>query len=306
MSELLEMHEPELAELVDPGSTLDELADGFVFTEGPVWDFQRRHLLFVDLAGNTLYRYEPSEGVTAYRDPSDFSNGTAIDAEGRLVVCEHRTRRVAREVAPGRFETIVDAYGGQPLNAPNDVIVTPDGSIVFTDPHYGLSEGYGGPADQVLPHRGVYRVPPGAREPVLLVDDFDGPNGLALDPTERRLYVDDTEHGHIRVFDVGDDWSLRGGEVFVELTGDGDGVPDGLKLDEAGRVYSTGPGGIWVCSPSGAVLGRIRIPVVTANLAWGDDDAGTLYITASEHLYRLRSKVRGYAPHHDLYGRRTT
>jgi gluconolactonase len=305
MSELLEIYEPEMEGLVDADASLVELADGFVFTEGPVWDFEREHLLFVDLAGNALYRYREGEGVTSYRKPSDFSNGTAIDAEGRLVVCEHRTRRVAREVEPGRFLTVVDAFGGERLNAPNDVIVTPDGSIVFTDPHYGLTEGYGGPGEQLLPHRGVYRVPPGADEPELLVDDFDGPNGLALDPTGQRLYVDDTERGHIRVFDVHDDWTLSGGSVFAELRGDGDGVLDGLKLDESGRVYCTGPGGIWVCEPHGAIIGRIRIPVVAANLAWGDQDAQTLYITASEHLYRLRTKVRGFAPHRDAYGRRT-
>lgn len=304
MSDLLEIYESEMSDLIDREEPLEQLADGFVFTEGPVWDFQRRHLLFVDLAGNALHRYVPGEGVTTYREPSDFSNGTALDADGKLVVCEHRTRRVARETERGRFDTIVDSYGGQPLNAPNDVIVTADGSVVFTDPHYGLSEGYGGPAEQVLPHRGVYRVPPGADEPVLLVDDLEGPNGLAVDPTGGRLYVDDTERSHIRVFEIGADWKLSGGEVFAELVGEEDGVPDGLKLDEAGRVYCTGPGGIWVFGPQGAPLGRIRIPVVAANLAWGDEDARTLYITASEYLYRLRTKVTGFAPHRDAYGRR--
>jgi gluconolactonase len=303
MSELLEVHEAEMTDLIDPEAELEELADGFVFTEGPVWDFERGHLLFVDLAGNAMHRYRPGEGVTAYRDPSDFSNGMTFDVDGRLVVCEHRARRVAREVAPGRFDTIVDSFGGEQLNAPNDVIVAADGSVVFTDPHYGLSEGYGGPAEQKLPHRGVYRVPPGGREPELLADDFEGPNGLALDPSGRRLYVVDTEHGHIRVFHLDDDWGLSGGEVFVELRADEDGVPDGLKLDTEGRIYSTGPGGIWVFGPDGTMLGRVRIPVVAANLAWGDEDAGALYITASERLYRLRTKVRGSVPYRDRDGR---
>jgi gluconolactonase len=302
-TQLLDVYEPEVTDLVDPGAQLEDLADGFVFTEGPVWDFRQGHLLFVDLAGDAMYRYRPEEGVGAYRKPSGYSNGTALDADGLLVLGEHRARRVAREVEPGRFETVVDSYDGQQLNAPNDLVIAADGSIIFTDPHYGLGEGYGGPAEQVLPHRGVYRVAPGADEPQLLADDFEGPNGLALDPSGRRLYVVDTEHSHIRLFEVGDDWSLTGGDVFVELDGDGVGVPDGMKLDEAGRVYSTGPGGIWIVNGNGGVLGRIKIPVVAANLAWGDQDAQTLYITASEHLYRLPTRASGFVPHRDGYGR---
>jgi gluconolactonase len=304
MSDLLDVYEREAGDVVPAEASLEQLADGFVFTEGPVWDFAAGHLVFSDIPGDTMYRYQPDEGVSTYRQPSNFSNGMTLDADGRIVVCEHRTRRVTREVEPGRFETVADAYGGQQLNAPNDVIVVPDGSIVFTDPHYGLGEGFGGPAEQVLPHRGVYRVPPGGGEPQLLIDDFDGPNGLALTPSGDRLYIDDTERAHIRVFEVGDDWRLRGGEVFVELSGDGEGVLDGLKLDKDGNVYCTGPGGIFICNPAGAVLGRIRLPEVAANLAWGDDDARTLYITASDKLYRLRTHVTGFAPHREHAGSR--
>jgi gluconolactonase len=297
MVSLLDIYEPEASEVLAPGASLEQIAEGFVFTEGPVWDFAAGQLVFSDIPGDTMYAYRPGEGVTIYRQPSNFSNGTALDAKGRIVVCEHRTRRVAREVEPGRFETVAESYNGKPLNAPNDVIVAPDGSIIFTDPHYGLGEGFGGPAEQALPHRGVYRVPPGGEEPELLVDDFQGPNGLALAPSGDRLYVDDTERAHIRVFDVDDQWRLTGGDVLVELEGEGDGVLDGLKVDESGTIYCTGPGGIFICSPTGTVLGRIRIPEVAANLAWGDDDARTLYITASEKLYRLPTKVTGFAPH---------
>jgi gluconolactonase len=297
MRDLLDVYEPEAGEALAPDASLERLADGFEFTEGPVWDFAAGHLTFSDIPGDTMYRYVPGEGVSTYRKPSNFSNGMTLDADGRIVVCEHRTRRVTREVEPGTFETVAESYGGQQLNAPNDVIVAPDGSIVFTDPHYGLGEGFGGPAEQVLPHRGVYRVPPGGGEPQLLVDDFEGPNGLALSPAGDVLYVDDTERAHIRAFTVGDGWALSGGEVLVELSGDGEGVLDGLKLDEQGRIYCTGPGGVFICTPSGMVLGRIRVPEVAANLAWGDEDARTLYITASDKLYRLRTQVPGFAPH---------
>lgn len=297
MTELLETYEPEAAALVAAEAVLELIGDGFVFTEGPVWDFEAGELVFSDIPGDAMYRYRPGEGISDYRRPSNFSNGMTIDAQGRLVVCEHQTRRVVRGSATAGFEVVADSYDGSPLNAPNDVVVAPDGSIVFTDPHYGLGEGFGGPAEQVLGHRGVYRVPPDGGEPELLIADFDGPNGLAIDARGTRLFVDDTERAHIRVFEIGANWQLTGGEVFVELSGDGDGVLDGLKLDQQGNMWSTGPGGIWLVNNAGAVIGRIRVPVVAANLAWGDADAGSLYITASERLYRLETRVTGHVPY---------
>ncbi len=296
-AEILEAFEPEARELIDPSAGLEELGQDFVFTEGPVWDFRAGALVFSDIPGNAMYRYEPGAGVSEYRKPSNHSNGMTIDDAGRLVVCEHQTRRVVRSTPDGDFEIVADQFLGQPLNAPNDVVVAEDGSIIFTDPHYGLGEGFGGPAEQVLPHRGVYRVAPGSSEPELLVDDFDGPNGLAIDPSGTRLYVDDTERAHIRVFTIGADWRLTGGEVFVQISGEGEGVLDGFKLDDQGNVYTTGPGGIWLVNQSGAVLGRVRVPEVAANLAWGEPDASTLFITASTRLHRLPTKVTGFAPH---------
>jgi gluconolactonase len=166
--------------------------------------------------------------------------------------------------------------------------------MIFTDPHYGLLEGLGGPGEQELGFRGVYHIPAGQNEPILLVDDFVTPNGLALSPDESKLYVDDTIGGHIRAFDVTDGWGLSGGDVLVELRRDDEeGVPDGMKVDAEGNIYCTGPGGIWICAPDGTVLGRVRMPEVTANLCWGDDDQHTLYITASTGLYRLRCLARG-------------
>lgn len=297
----LDVYESDIATLIDPEPELERLADGFIFAEGPIWDFARSELIFSDIPGDAMHRWAPGDGASVYRKPSNYSNGMTLDLDGRLVVCEHRTRRVARGRG-GEYATIAERYQGRRLNAPNDVVVARDGSIVFTDPHYGLGEGLGGPAEQEQPHRGVYRIPPAGGEPVLLVDDFDGPNGLALTPDERRLLVADTERAHIRRFAIDDDWSLGGGDVLADLSAQAgeEGVIDGLKVDEAGRIYSSGPGGVWICSPVGTVLGRLRIPEIAANLAWGDADAATLYITASSSLYRVPTKVTGYAPHRAL------
>jgi gluconolactonase len=288
--------EHRMKDLVDPGAEVERLAEGFVFTEGPVWSFRDSHLTFSDIPGDTMYRWDEREGVRKYRKPSNFSNGLTYDAAGALIACEHRTRRVTRET-PGGPETIADTYGGRRLNAPNDVVLAPDTSLVFTDPHYGLGEGFGGPAEQEQPVRGVYRIPPGGGGPELLVADFTGPNGLAFSPDGGRLYVDDTEAFHIRSFAVDAGWAVSGGDVLVELPRDGDGVPDGLKVDLAGNIYCTGAGGIWISSPEGELLGQIPFPEVAANLAWGDEDAKTLYVTASTGLYRLRCRATGHVPY---------
>ena len=288
----IEVIKPEMKDLIEPTAELEQLARGFLFAEGPFWDYEKRCLYFSDIPADTMYRYSEATGAEVYRKPSNYSNGLTIDHQGRLIACEHQTRRVSREGKDG-VEVVADRYDGKRLNSPNDVVVARDGSLIFTDPPYGLMEGLGGPGEPELPFRGVYRLPPDAGEPILLADDFTTPNGLALTADENRLYVNDTERSHIRVFDVGDGWQLSGGGVFIELKGDGAGNPDGMKLDEKGNVYCTGPGGIWVCSPDAVILGRIRIPEMTANLNWGDDDARSLYIAASTGIYRLRCLTGG-------------
>lgn len=288
----IEIFEPELKELIAPDAGLERIATGFHFTEGPIWNPIERCLYFSDIPGNTIYRYTQAAGVEVYRTPSNFSNGLTLDHQGRLIACEHRARRVTRAGANG-LEVLASHYRYKRLNSPNDVIVASDGSVIFTDPPYGLNEGLGGPAKAELDFKGVYRIAPGKTEPTLLVDDFDGPNGLALSLDERKLYIDDSERSHIRVFDVNDDWTLSGGDVFLELRGEEEGVPDGLKLDARGNIFCTGPGGVWICSPEAVVLGRIRMPEVTANLNWGDDDYCTLYLAASSSIYRLRCQVSG-------------
>lgn len=294
----LEVFDERVHDLVDREARLEQVANGFQWTEGPVWDFETETLYFSDISGNTLYRYREDEGVEAYRDPSNYSNGLTFDHRGQLISCEHRTRRVTRE-EDGELEVLAGDYRGTPLNAPNDVIVARDGSIIFTDPHYGLQEGYGGPAEQELDFRGVFRLPPDDGELELMLDDLEAPNGLALAPEEDVLYVDDTERGHIRRFQVGTGWSLSGGEVLVALEGEEgeEGVPDGLKLDEKGNIYSTGPGGVWICTPEGEILGRIPTPEIAANLAWADEDARTMYITAATGLYRMRCRIPGHVPY---------
>lgn len=292
----MDVFENELLELVDPAREPEMIADGFDFTEGPVWNFSEHHLTFVDLAGNVMYRWDAGGGLQKYRDPSGFANGLTYDRQGSLLSCEHRARRITRETTSG-LETVVDSYKGKKLNAPNDLVVANDGSIIFTDPHYGLTEGYGGPGEQELAFRGVYRLAPEAAEPDLLVDDFDGPNGLALSPDEKTLLVADSEHNHIRRFAVGEDWELSGGEILVELPSDEEGVTDGFKLDRQGNIFSTGPGGIWICSPEGAVLGFLKMSGIAANLAWGGDGARTLFITASTEVYSWVCQTTGHVPY---------
>ncbi|HZR01016.1 MAG TPA: SMP-30/gluconolactonase/LRE family protein [Chloroflexota bacterium] len=271
---------------------LDCVATGFTFTEGPVW--RGDDLLFSDIPNNRTIRYRPlPEGpeITTFRTPSGNANGLTLDRQGRLLACEHSGRRVSRVDESGRAETVVDSYKGKRLNSPNDVVVRSDGSIFFTDPPYGLRNGTEG---KELDVNGVYRIDPGG-ELHLLVDDFDRPNGLAFTPDERRLLIDDTVRGHIRVFDVAGDGSLSNGRVFAELKGaPGErGAPDGMKVDSEGNVYCTGPAGVWVFDPNGRFLGRIVTPEVPANLAWGDPDWRTLYITARTSLYRIRLAVPG-------------
>ncbi len=271
---------------------LDCVATGFTFTEGPVW--RGDDLLFSDIPNNRTIRYRPlPEGpeITTFRTPSGNANGLTLDRQGRLLACEHSGRRVSRVDESGRAETVVDSYKGKRLNSPNDVVVRSDGSIFFTDPPYGLRNGTEG---KELDFNGVYRIDPGG-ELHLLVDDFDRPNGLAFTPDERRLLIDDTVRGHIRVFDVAGDGSLSNGRVFAELKGaPGErGAPDGMKVDSEGNVYCTGPAGVWVFDPNGRFLGRIVTPEVPANLAWGDPDWRTLYITARTSLYSIRLEVPG-------------
>jgi len=275
---------------------LEQIATGFIFTEGPIW-MPDGSLHFSDIPANKRYRWHPGEGVTVARDPSNKCNGMTLDNDGNLIVCEHETSSVIREKPDGTRETLATHWQGRELNSPNDVVATSDGSIIFTDPTYGRTRHHGLEREQDLDFQGVYRLPAGGAELELLADDFQQPNGLCLSQDESLLYVDDTVRAHIRVFDVGPNYTLSHGRVFAENIGDGGsakgGVVDGMKLDERGNVYVTGPDGIWIIGADGERLGTIEVPENVANMNWGDDDWRSLYIAATTSVYRVRMKTAG-------------
>jgi sugar lactone lactonase YvrE len=286
---------PALSELVDPLARIERIATGFGFTEGPLWDRREGRLLFTDLPGDVIRQWTSGAGTCEIRRPSGKANGLAHDANGRVLACEHVGRRVTRTEDDGRLVVIASEYAGKPLNSPNDVVVKSDGGVYFSDPPYGLMDYYGIARAQDLDVQGVYRVSPDGRVD-LLADDFAAPNGLAFSIDESRLYVDDTERGHIRAFEVHEDGTLGSGCVFFDYRDappGAEGAPDGLKVDELGNLFATGPGGVWVIDPAGAPLGLIELPEAPSNLNWGDADRRTLFITAQASVYRVRTRVAG-------------
>ena len=289
-------HSDKLRELVGEGVEVERVATGFTFTEGPIW-MRDGSLHFSDMPADKRRRWHPQEGVTVLRDPSNKCNGMTLDNDGNLIVCEHVTSSVVRESPDGRRETIASHWQGKELNSPNDVIVARDGSIIFTDPTFGRMPGFGLEREQELSFQGVYRLAAETGELELLVDDFVQPNGLCLSSDESLLFVNDTDRAHIRVFDVGPGHALSNGRVFAEAIGTGDlatgELVDGMKLDERGNVYVTGPGGVWVFDPGGEHIGTIGVPENVGNVNWGGDGWQTLYIPASSSIYRVRLLVGG-------------
>jgi gluconolactonase len=278
--------EQNLAALVEL-ETVKQLATGFQFTEGPLWD-PDGFLIFSDIPANKIMKWTPPDKVDTFRDPSGNSNGMTFDLQGRLIVCEHGNRRVSRTDRDGNVTTVADRYQGKRLNSPNDVVVRSDGSIYFTDPPYGVEDD-----ERELDFQGVYRI---ALDGTLslLADDFDRPNGLAFSPDEKVLYIaDSSQRRHLRAFDVEPDGSLKNGRVFVAMSGPGRGGPDGMKVDQEGNVFSPGPGGMWVIDKTGTHLGTIPVKEVPANCAFGETDLKTLYMTARRSLYSVRVKVPG-------------
>jgi gluconolactonase len=267
-------------------------SQGFGFTEGPVWS-PAHTLVFSDITGDQMFEFDPStEETTSYRQPSNKANGNVYDQQGRLLTCEHSTSRIVREETDGTLTVVASHYDGAEVNSPNDVIIDDRGRVLFTDPPYGRTA-FGGVERPVpQPLQGVYATDPTDGTTRLLAGDFDRPNGLCLAEDGTVLFVNDTERKHIRRFEVRGD-EVLGGDVWVEVQGEGAGKPDGLKVDAAGNVLCSGPGGIHVFSASGALLGVILVPEAVANFNWGDPDLMTLYICASTSLYSLRMKVPG-------------
>jgi gluconolactonase len=289
----LEVRDPRLRAIVGPEARPERLATGFEFTEGPIWHPRERHLIFSDMPGDHMRRWRPGEDVATFRKPSNMANGNAYDRSGRIVTCEHATSRLTRTLPDGRIEVLASHWQGQELNSPNDVVVKSDGWIYFSDPTFGRMEYYGLPREPELTFRGVYRVLPEAGTIELLAQDFGQPNGLCFDLEERQLFVNDTERGHIRVFEVQADGRLGGSRVWAAPAGEGEGAPDGMKIDAGGNLFCTGPGGIHVFAPDAACLGVIRLPEVAANFTWGDPDLCGLFVCASTSLYRVRLRAPG-------------
>ncbi len=281
-----------LAAIVPNNSRIERLATGFQFTEGPVWNPEDGVLYFSDIRTNRIHAWSPDAGVAVFREPSGNSNGLTYDQDGRLIICEHSTRRLGCLDRAGGYTVLCDQFQGKRLNSPNDAVVKSDGTIYFTDPPYGIQ-----PDAQELPFQGVFRYDPARHALTLLTDDFDRPNGLAFSPDERVLYVaDSSTRRHIRAFTVQADGTLRDGRVFAVIHSEEPGNPDGMKIDADGNLYSAAAGGIWVFRADGETVGVIRTPETPANCAWGDEDGRTLYITARTSLYRIRLNVPGIRP----------
>jgi gluconolactonase len=292
----LEAASPAFWKLIDKDARLEKVADGFQFTEGPVWN-PAGFLLFSDIPANQIVKFVPGAAPTAFRTPSGNSNGLTYDRAGRLLACEHSNRRVTRQEADGSLTVLASSYDGKKLNSPNDIVVSSDGTIYFTDPPYGIRE-----EQKELPFQGVYKISPEGKL-TLLAQDFDRPNGIALSPDEKTLYVDDSARLHVRAFDVAPDGSISHGRILAELKSARQGVPDGMKVDRKGNLYVTGPGGVWVFDKRGKHLGTILMAELPANCGWGDVDYRTLYLTARTGLYRVRLRIPGFITYPTTMGR---
>jgi gluconolactonase len=279
--------------IADSEINIQKICGGFCFTEGPVWHPYDNYLLFSDIICNTIYRWHQADGLTVFRRPSYLANGNTFDHQGRLLTCEHGTSRVSRQNNDGTVEVLASHYQGKELNSPNDIVVKSDGGIYFTDPTPGRGPRVGIPRPPELPFQGVYRLTPDGAL-TLLIDSLPKPNGLCFSLDESRLFVNDSDHQKIYVYTVQPNGLVDPhGAVWARLSGNGIGVADGMKFDSEGNLYCCGPGGIYLFDAEANWLGHIEMPEQTANLAWGDDDLRSLYITAATSIYRLRVNIPG-------------
>jgi gluconolactonase len=310
----IERLDPALDQLIAPGTSTEVLAEGHTWTEGPVWVADGNFLLYSDIPPNSIFRWKEGEGATLWLKPSGYtgtavrkgepgSNGLALDPQGRLILCQHGDRRVARldritDKPRPEFVTLVDRYEGKRLNSPNDLVFHPNGDLYFTDPPYWLEKNAADPAKE-LPFQGVYRLGRDGKL-TLLTREMTRPNGIALSPDARTLYVanSDPKQALWMAFDVLDDGTIGNGRVFYDATRwvgkpGRPGLPDGMAVDAAGNIFATGPGGVLVFSPAGKLLGRIDTTQPTANCAFGGEEGSTLFITANTHLVRVQTLARG-------------
>jgi gluconolactonase len=299
--------DPAIDDIVPAGATIEKLASGFLFTEGPVW-VPDGSLLFSDPNANTIYRWTPDGQVAVFRTKSGYagadvaeygqpgSNGITLDADGRVTINEHGNRRVVRIEKTGALTVLADHYEGRRLNSPNDLVYRSDGALFFTDPPFGLPKAFDDRRKE-LPFSGVFSLKDGALR--LVARDLSGPNGLAFSPDERFLYVAnwDEKKKVVMRYPVHPDATLGRGELFFDMTpAPGDDALDGLKVDVRGNLYVSGPGGLWILSAGGKHLGTIVGPEHPHNLAWGGEDGRTLYLSAQTGLYRIRLNMPGIRP----------
>ena len=297
----LDLRNPGLHDLISPDAPIERVAGGLGFTEGPVW--RGNALLFSDIPNDRIVRWcRLPEGPELTTYATGRSNGLTLDHQGQVLAAEHGGRRVARIADDGTRTVLVERFQNKPLNSPNDIVVKSDGSIYFTDPPYAVQRSTPGMVrpegwwtapipGKELTFNGVYRLTPdGALH--LAADDFALPNGLAFSPDESVLYVDDSACKHIRAFDLRPDGGLTNSCILLDMASNDPGVPDGMKVDLQGNVFCTGPGGVWVCRADGTLLGRIILPELPANLAWGEDGS-VLFVTARTSVYRMQTKTRG-------------
>lgn len=311
--------DPAADAIIPADARVEKLAGGFGFLEGPVWIHAKGqgYLLFSDIPANVIRKWDPKNGVSVFLEKSGFtgtdasdvggqsnngfgmvtligSNGITLDRQGRIVFCQHGDRQISRLEKNGKRTVLVSRYEGKRLNSPNDLVYKSDGTLYFTDPPAGLRLQDKDPKRE-LPFNGVYRLAKGKL--TLLSKDFTRPNGIALSPDEKYLYVNDTTKKIIMRFALQPDGGVANGEIITDMNSDTrPGVPDGMKVDQKGNIYCTGPGGFWIMSPEGKHLATVNTKELPANLAWGDADGKTLYLTARTGLYRIRLNIPGVRP----------
>ncbi|SIQ35589.1 gluconolactonase [Rhizobium sp. RU35A] len=297
-SSVFQIHDPRFQQMIIPSAALEELYSGCRWAEGPVWFSDHNLLIFSDIPNQRMLRYVPGQGVSVFREPSNFVNGNTRDREGRLVSCEHGGRRVTRTEVDGRITVLADRFEGRRLNSPNDVVVKSDGTVWFTDPTYGIRSNYEGfQAEPEQASRNVFRLDPATGTLTSVIDDFGQPNGLAFSPDETKLYVADSAISHdpsaepiIRVFDVVDGAKLANGRIFCRLDA---GLPDGFRLDTRGNVWTSAGDGVHCFAPDGTLLGKILVPQTVANLTFGGPRRNRLFITATRSLYAVYVDAEG-------------
>lgn len=279
--------------IVAHGAELEKLADGFEFTEGPVWFEDEQALYFSDIPASITRRWSAEKGVEVLRSPNDKSNGMFRDQDGKLLVCQHGLRRIVKWRGGEALDVVVDNFNGKKFNSPNDVVVRDNGCIYFTDPPYGLTAAFGELGEKELDFQGVFRTNPARTEVFLLNDTYTAPNGLAFSPDEKILYVNDSETFFIKAYDVAENGDLENERLFVNVPSDEKGNPDGMKVDTEGNVYVSGSGGLYIYNPEGERIGFIAVPENIGNFAFGEDDMKSIFFTASTSLYRIRVIIPG-------------